>query len=123
MTSKITLRPMIHITETNRRCSKIKHSLMLIAKSEAIAPNHRRIETIRRQRMRERTTLTPTKATVMETTAPATTPHLVVHLAHVLQEHQRSAQFHSRLGRLKSATFQALARATKAVVAGLVKPR
>ena len=114
---------MIHSTERNRRCSKMKLSQMLIAKSEAIALNHRKPETIRRLRMKEKTTLTPTTATVMDTTAPAAPAvPVVVQLAPVLQEHQRSAQFHSSFRRLYQA-FQALARATKAVEARLVKLR
>jgi len=97
---------------------------MLIAKSEAIALNHRKPETIRRLRMKEKTTLTPTTATVMDTTAPAAPDPVpvVVQLAPVLQEHQRSAQFHSSFRGLYQ-TFQALARATKAVEARLVKLR
>lgn len=112
---------MILSTETNRKCSKIKHSPMLIAKSEAIALNLRKRETIRKLKMREKTTLTLATATVMDTTAPVET--LVTQAqVQLLQEHQLLAQFHSRLGRL-SLIFQAWTRATKAVVAALVKPQ
>ena len=105
-TSSRTLSPMILSTETNRKCSKIKHSPMLIAKSEAIALNHRKRETIRKLKMREKTTLTLATATVMDTTALVMTLVHQVQLVRVLQEHQLLAQFHSRLGRL-SLIFQA----------------
>ena len=95
---------------------------MLIAKSEAIALDLRKRETIRKLKMREKTTLTLATATVMDTTAPVETPVTQAHLVQMLQEHQLLAQFHSRLRRL-SLIFQAWTRATKAVVAALVKPQ